>query len=149
MRHLNPYTVRLINAEETIPIRHAVLRINKPIASCYFLEDHVNTSFHLGLFFKKTLIGVATFLKNNHPNFSENSQYQLRGMAILQAHQNKGLGGLLLNQGMLELKKVHANRIWCHAREAAVHFYRKNGFKTIGDPFYITDIGFHFLMTLD
>ena len=36
--------------------------------------------------------------------------------------------------------------VWCNARINAVAFYKKEGFKIIGDEFEIPDIGPHFLM---
>ena len=92
------------------------------------------------------MIGICSFYKNSHPDISETSQYQLRGMAILKAHQGKGIGKIILTHGEQLLKVQHVKIIWCNAREIAVNFYKKNGYQTIGQSFNIKDIGLHYVM---
>ncbi|WNH07984.1 GNAT family N-acetyltransferase [Thalassobellus suaedae] len=140
------YSIKRIDAKETHQVRHPVLRGGKPIESCVFDGDNLDTTIHLGLFVKDKLIGVCSFLKNNHDLISETSQYQLRGMAILKAFQNYGFGKAILNYGELYLKNEGTNTIWCHARKIAVNFYKKNGYQIIGTPFNIKDIGLHYIM---
>ncbi|PHS05803.1 MAG: hypothetical protein COA88_11625 [Kordia sp.] len=138
--------VKEISTEETIAIRHQVLRQGKPIESCSFEGDNLATTFHLGLYYYGELIGVATFIKNAHHDFNENFQFQLRGMAILQQFQGKRLGNVLLEKGLQQLKQLHANLLWCNARENAANFYSKFGFSTYGKPFDIPNIGKHYTM---
>ncbi len=45
--------IKQINGLETIPIRHIVLRKGKPIETCTFPEDNLNSSFHFGLYYQK------------------------------------------------------------------------------------------------
>jgi len=138
--------VKEISTEETITIRHQVLRQGKPIESCYFEGDNSATTFHLGLHYYGELIGVATFIKNQHPNFNDESQLQLRGMAILQLFQGKKLENVLLEKGLLDLKQLNINLLWFNARETAINFYSKFGFNTYGKPFDIQNIGTHYTM---
>jgi len=138
--------VKEITTQETITIRHQVLRQGKPIESCSFEGDNLISTFHLGLRYYGELIGVATFIKNQHPDFSEEAQFQLRGMAILQQFQGKRLGNVLLEKGIQQLKLLDANLIWCNARETATNFYSKFGFNTSGKPFDIPNIGKHYIM---
>lgn len=140
------YKVKKITALETYPVRHPILREGRPIADCAFDLDNHDSTFHLGLFFKNDLVGVASFMKNNHAFFEETVQYQLRGMAILQDYQNKGLGKELLISGEKEVSKT-CSRLWFNAREIAVDFYKNCGYKTIGKQFDIKGIGAHFVMT--
>ena len=106
----------------------------------------MQSTIHLGLFYKKELVGIATFLKNSHSRFDEKSQYQLRGMAILSEFQGKGFGFQLLFKGE-ELLKNKTERIWFNARKIAVNFYKKHGYKIIGNAFEIPNIGTHFVMS--
>ena len=138
--------VKEITTEETIAIRHQVLRQGKPIESCSFEGDNLSATFHLGLYYYGELIGVATFIKNQHPNFTEEVQFQLRGMAILQQFQGKRLGNVLLKKGFQQIKLFNANLIWCNARETATNFYSKFGFNTYGKPFDVPNIGTHYTM---
>jgi len=140
------FSIKKISAIETYPVRHPVLRAGRPLEDCKFDHDDLETTFHLGLFEKNHLIGVATFLKNNSSSFPESNQYQLRGMAVLDRFQGKGLGAQLLNYAELELKLSQAELLWFNARERAVPFYSKLGYKTTGNTFDIKGIGSHYLM---
>lgn len=140
------YIIKKISAIETYPVRHPVLREGKPIESCVFEGDDLETTFHLGIFKNEKLLGVSTFLETKNPLLSEEIQFQLRGMAVLKEHQNLGLGKLILSHGEVLLKKQNIQIIWCNAREKAANFYTKNGYRIIGLPFDIKNIGPHFVM---
>lgn len=140
------YTVKLISAEDTIIVRHPVLRKGRPIEDCVFEDDTVKTTFHLGLFEHDKMIGVATFLKNSNSEFDATLQYQLRGMAILESHQGKGLGAQLLAAGEKELIKRDISLLWFNAREVAWNFYKRHGYTITGDVFNIGTIGNHLVM---
>ncbi|WP_298536142.1 GNAT family N-acetyltransferase [uncultured Algibacter sp.] len=140
------YFIKLINSEETYKVRHPILRSGKPIESCAFEGDDHKTTLHLGLYFKDEIVGVCSFLKNKHVNINQESQYQLRGMAVLENFQRTGIGYELLNYAENLLKAKNTNTIWCNAREVALHFYKKNGYTIFGLPFNIGDIGLHYTM---
>lgn len=138
--------VRKISASETYKVRHQVLRQGKPIDSCKFEGDDLDTTFHLGLFYYSELIGVATYMKNRNELFQSTFQYQLRGMAILQQFQGKKFGNVLLEKGEQILKTRKCNFIWCNARQNAVSFYKNFGFEVNGNEFLIPEIGPHYVM---
>lgn len=140
------YTIKQISSKDTYIVRHPVLRKDKPIASCAFIDDNKHTTIHLGLFFNTTLIGVASFLKNKNTSFPQTKQYQLRGMGILKKYQGKGCGKLILSYGEKLLKSKNTNLIWCNARESALNFYKSNGYTSIGDTFIIPNVGPHYVM---
>ena len=142
----NLVEVKEINASQTLKIRHQVLRQGKPIDTCKFEGDNLKTTHHLGLFYYSELIGVVTYMKNTNTSFNEELQYQLRGMAILQPFQGKKFGNILLEVGEKLLKAKKCTLVWCNARENAVNFYSKFGFKKSGDAFEIPEIGTHFAM---
>jgi ribosomal protein S18 acetylase RimI-like enzyme len=141
------FFVKDISAKDTYAVRHPVLRAGKPMESCVFANDDLETTFHYGLFKGSKLIGVASYFKNGNANFSEVKQYQLRGMAILENFQGQKLGDLLLKETeqMMALKSVA--RIWCNARVSAAGFYTKNGYSIIGTAFEIPEVGMHYVMT--
>lgn len=140
------YNIKYISTEETYRVRQPILREGRPIEDCVFEGDNKESTFHLGLFFKSELIGVASFMKNKSTLFSEDNQYQLRGMAILREFQHKGLGKLLLIEGEKILIKKAVNLLWFNAREIAIKFYQNNGYSKKGDAFIIPEIGLHFVM---
>jgi len=145
---INPskISIKLITAEETIAIRQPVLRKGRPIEECFFIGDELQSTFHLGLFYNKKLIGTATFLKSINDNFKEKTQYQLRGMAILTEFQGKYLGNNLLLEAEKLLTQKGITLIWCNARDTAVSFYKKHNYKIIGNAFQISKIGTHYVM---
>ncbi|MFB9057956.1 GNAT family N-acetyltransferase [Mariniflexile ostreae] len=140
------YTIKPIDAKDTHAVRHPILRAGMPLEACIFPGDTLATTIHLGVFLKKEVIGVGSFLKNKHSAFPENKQYQLRGMAILKAFQKKHLGKMLLEYAENKLRETDAQILWCHAREDAIAFYKKNGFTPLGDPFFIQSAGIHLVM---
>jgi RimJ/RimL family protein N-acetyltransferase/predicted GNAT family N-acyltransferase len=142
----NLVSVRKISTADTLMIRQSVLRQGKPIESCFFDGDNRKNTLHLGLYYYGDLIGIATFMENNHPDFDELTQYQLRGMAILHQFQGKRLGNVLLEEGIKKLKTRNVNLLWCNAREIATNFYLKFDFKIYGKSFEIKGIGKHFTM---
>lgn len=146
MANKKEYHVKQINAKDTYPIRHPILRSGKPIETCAFRGDDLASTIHLGLFDKDNLIGVASFMKNTHHVFAKKKQYQLRGMAILQVFQGKGLGNILLSHGEELLQQNNVELIWCNARILAINFYRRGHYKTKGVSFDIPNIGMHYLM---
>lgn len=138
--------IQLISSKETYTVRHPVLREGRPIETCRFEGDDLDTTFHLGLFLNKELVGVASFMKNNNVIFTEQHQYQLRGMAILKQHQGLGFGDQLLKHGEQLLKDKNTALLWFNAREIAVNFYKKNNYQILGNAFEITGIGTHYVM---
>ena len=141
------HTIRSISSEETYPVRHPVLRKGRPLESSRFDNDDLESSFHLGLFLDEKLVGVATFLKNEHTLFSEEDQYQLRGMAVLEAYQGHSIGKNLMLAGEQRLNDINAERLWFNARIIAVDFYKKLGYQTVGERFEIAGVGDHYIMT--
>ncbi|WP_308990585.1 GNAT family N-acetyltransferase [Mariniflexile litorale] len=140
------YIIKHISTRDTYLIRHPVLRSGKPIESCVFDGDDLNTTFHLGIYTENRLVGVCSFFKNKNQLLPEAFQYQLRGMAILNEYQNIGLGKLILNYGENLLKEQNIQTIWCNARENAESFYKKMDYKIIGESFNIKNIGLHYVM---
>lgn len=140
------FSVKEISAEETYPVRHPILRAGKPLNTCAFNGDDLETTVHLGIFNKNTVIGVASIMKTSNDLFTETLQYQLRGMAVLQEFQGKKLGKMLLEHGEDLLQERNIELIWCNARIIAVNFYKRNGYKITGDPFEIDEIGTHYKM---
>lgn len=123
-----------------------MLRQGKPIETCIFNGDTLETTVHFGAFYNTHLVGVCSLYVNNNSNFNETLQYQLRGMAVLDAYQGRSIGYLLLKNALVFLQKKHIPVIWCNARSSAKHFYEKNGFSSIGSEFIIKEVGPHFTM---
>ena len=139
------FTVKQITAAQTYAVRHPVLRAGRPVETCAMPGDDAEDTFHLGLFDAENLIGVVTFMNAAKPQFT-GKQYQLRGMAVLEAYQGKGLGNILVTEGEQQLKQLGYDLLWCNARIKALNFYTRKGFKIEGEAFEIEPIGTHYLL---
>ena len=141
------HAINLVSGTETYEIRQEVLRPGKPITECVFNGDEAEDTFHLGLYENNELIGVASFMKTRNPIFVQETQYQLRGMAILPGHQGNNYGSALLKHGELVLQAIDAEiLLWFNAREHATLFYEKHGYITRGEKFDIPGVCPHIVM---
>lgn len=135
-----------ISSQETFAVRQPVLRPGKPIESCIFPGDDLDSTAHFGVFEDENLIGVISVFKNNNDAFTETNQYQIRGMAILPGHQKKGLGIKLVEEAEKYVANQNGKLLWMNAREVATGFYKKTGYQIFGNPFNIVGIGTHYIM---
>jgi GNAT superfamily N-acetyltransferase len=138
--------IRKISAQETIAVRHPVLRKGKPIESCFFEGDDLLTTSHFGLYESNQIEGVVSVFEINNPLFEDKKQVQIRGMAVLEISQGKGLGRLLVIHVERVLKAQNTSLIWFNARKNAVGFYEKLGYEIIGHSFEIPGVGIHYVM---
>lgn len=135
-----------ITALETYSVRHPVLREGKPMESCHFEGDDLQSTIHLGLFINCALVGVVSLFKTKNIDFAEKHHFQIRGMAVLKHHQKMGYGERLLKEAELYAQKYKSDLLWFNARETALIFYEKMGYSVHGNSFLIGDIGTHFVM---
>ena len=138
--------IKKISPFETIIVRHPVLRAGKPIESCNFEGDDLPSTVHFGLNLQNQLIAVISAFEVKNKLFTEENQYQIRGMAVLEKFQKKGFGEQLLNYCENEIRIKKGELIWFNARETAVDFYKKSGYEIIGGQFEIPDVGPHFIL---
>ena len=139
-------SIKEITALETFSVRQPVLRPGKSMETCHFDGDNLASTRHFGLFLDEKLAGIASLFQEKTNLLTENNQFQLRGMAVLDQFQKKGIGESLVKHAEENAKSRDAEVIWFNAREIAVGFYEKLGYKVIGAPFNIGDIGTHFIM---
>ncbi|MGB0453582.1 MAG: GNAT family N-acetyltransferase [Bacteriovoracaceae bacterium] len=135
-----------INPTDTLPIRKQMLRADFPEAECVFEGDDDDLTFHLGGFKDNKLVSVASFYLVRHPEFEEETQYQLRGMATLPEFQSAGFSSALLKTAFPIIKQNQGDILWCNARTSAQGFYEKIGFECHSDVFEIETVGPHVLM---
>lgn len=140
------YSIKQIPSKETFAVRLPILRPGKPIESCIFDGDDLETTTHLGVYDDGIIVGVLSIFETSTSLLSKKKQFQLRGMAILDSHQKRGLGDLLVQKAEQYVKQQNGEAIWFNAREIAVGFYKKMGYTIIGEPFNMEDIGIHHIM---
>lgn len=138
--------IKQIAPLDTFPVRHPVLRAEKPIESCYFEGDTLETTVHFGLYEIENLVGVISLFESKNELFISEKQFQIRGMAVLKQHQKKGFGEKLIINSEKYCHDQNANLIWFNARKAAVGFYEKMGYRVKGLSFEIKGVGEHIVM---
>ncbi len=135
-----------ITAETTFSVRNPVLRPNQPVESCHFEGDNLPTTTHFGFYQDEKLVGIVSVFEKMNPNWQEDKQIQVRGMAVLADFQKKGIGEKLI-KSVIEFANEHKyNLIWFNSRKKAIPFYEKLGFHKFGTAFEIEGIGTHFIM---
>lgn len=134
-----------ISAQETYPLRSLVLRNSLLTAPCPFDGDLDKTTHHFACVFENEIVAIVSFYKRNNDSFGNKTMVQLRGMATHPTFSGLGFGKNLIkfSIGFFHSK---VQIIWCNAREIAIPFYEKLGFRPIGDKFEIQNIGTHILM---
>lgn len=140
------FQVRAIGAEQTRPLRQAVLRPHQTPDQLVYPGDDAPDTLHLGAFLERGLIGIASVYHGPPPGENGTGWWRLRGMAILPEAQGKGLGRALLKACLDHVLDRDGTALWCNARTNAAGFYRALGFETIGNEFELEGIGPHFLM---
>lgn len=127
--------------KKEVQLRYEVLR--KPLGLEFSekeLKEESTNEYHLCAFVKDELVGCLLLKSTGF------SSAKMRQMAIAPKWQNKGIGTALVKfaeKFAREEKRV--SEIVLHARERAVKFYLKQGYKTVGDDFIEVTIP-HFIM---
>ena len=135
--------IRSISSEQTFAIRHPVLRAGRPLESSKFAGDNEKETHHFGAYTNNKLIGVLSCYQNNCSLLMDGKNYQIRGVAVLESHQKKGIGKALMLHAEEFLSQINCNHIWLNARLKAKDFYTKLCYEEIGTVFEVVDIGPH------
>jgi len=146
MKSSSNLQIQLIQPALAIPLRHKVLRPNGRVEDCHYPQDLLTTTFHVGAMFEGDIFGVATFHHEAFPDLKAQLPYRLRGMATHAKFRGQGVGRLVLNRGLEELRKRKCDLLWFNARQVAFPFYEKMGFLYQSSMFEIPSIGPHKVM---
>ncbi len=76
---------------------------------------------------------------------ADNKSLRLRQMAVQNNQQGKGIGASMLNFAEIIARDKGYKKLIMHARETAVRFYEKLGYRLVGDRFTEVTIP-HFIM---
>ncbi len=102
-------------------------------------DTHEDESMHYMLLVEKQPAGTARWRFTNEG-------IKLERFAVLPAYRGKGIGTVLLNK-VLEDVKLHDKKIYLNAQVKAMNFYKRAGFYAVGDIFYEANIP-HYKMIL-
>ena len=138
VNHLDIH-IRPMTSLEVRPLRLEVLRSGMVNQTVHFDGDDDPTTIHLGAFDQdQNNVGVSTWMQRPFPLAEEHKALQLRGMATAVNVQGKGIGALLLVAGQSHGREIGAHLIWANARDAALNFYNRHGYSTVGEGFIET-----------
>jgi GNAT superfamily N-acetyltransferase len=138
VNHLDIH-IRPMTSLEVRPLRLEVLRAGMVNQTVHFDGDDDPTTIHLGAFDQdQNNVGVSTWMQRPFPLAEEHKALQLRGMATAVNVQGQGIGALLLVAGQSHGREVGAHLIWANARDAALNFYNRHGYSTVGEGFIET-----------
>jgi ribosomal protein S18 acetylase RimI-like enzyme len=150
MPQLRPVVIKVslnsVRLEDVIELRHEILRSGQPRSSCYYPEDSYRHTIHYAASIDDLIVGCASVYKESHPDFTLKQSWRIRGMAVKETLQGQNIGTQLLETCINHAIKMKGDVIWCNARDNAVKFYKKRGFKIIGDEFELPNIGPHYLL---
>ena len=131
--------IRPMTSLEVRPLRLEVLRAGMVNQTVHFDGDDDPTTIHLGAFDQdQNNVGVSTWIQRPFPLAEELKALQLRGMATAVNVQGQGIGALLLVAGQTYGREIGAHLIWANARDAALNFYNRHGYSTVGEGFIET-----------
>ncbi len=110
------------------------LELRKDILGQSFSREELNKEekhIHLAVYDEDTLVATTVLTP-------EARGFKMQRVAVRADYQNRGIGSLLVRHSEDLTLKAGINRIYCHARDSAVDFYRKHDFKAIGE-FFLED----------
>lgn len=140
--------VRSIRADETHPLRQALLLAGRPVELAKFVGDELPTTAHFGAFRGEKLLSIASVFLADMPDLKGVTAFQLRGMATIVEARRTGLGRALVHH-VITFSRGHGARfLWCNARMEAVGFYTKLKFEIRTGEFEIPGVGRHLRMAL-
>lgn len=139
-------SIEFITAEQTIDLRHRVLRPHQPASACHYAGDEEPESYHVGAIVQGAVQCVASFFLQFTSHCPDQRVFRLRGMATSPAFRGQGLGTQVLEKGCARAKVLGASKVWCNARVSALGFYLPKGFVMVSDEFEIEGIGPHFVL---
>jgi GNAT superfamily N-acetyltransferase len=138
--------VRRATLAEIIALRHAELRPGLPRETAHFDGDDDPGTRHFAAFpsADPDPVGCASLMAQP---WQDEPAFQLRGMATRAALVRRGIGAAVLGGVESDVRADTDVRVlWCHARLAAVPFYRRLGWAVVSDVYDIPSVGPHHTM---
>jgi len=145
---LQDLEIRRVSVTEILGLRMAVLRDGTPSQNPRYPEDDDADSVHLAALRHDEVIATSTWLPRPWPSEPTSPATQLRGMAVAKELQSSGVGGVLLLAGIDRARESGSRFVWARARDTAIRFYEKHGFRVVGDQFIdeATGVGHHLVV---
>lgn len=127
--------VERLTIDDIHDLRVRVLRKGTPATHANYPEDQYDDVVHLAIRVDGDVVATSTWFSKECPELPGQSAVQLKGMAVDDSLQTTGYGRALIKAGMLLALERQATLVWARARDSAVGFYEKCGFRVVGDGF--------------
>ena len=136
-----------VDARQTYDLRRRVLRESRPTSNVSFPEDHVPGAVHLAVTGDDgALLAVASFSPQPTPHRPDVRAARLRGLAVEPRFQQTGVGRLLLDTAGERLREQGFQVVWANGRDSVLGFYRRLGWRVLGDGFALGGIPHHVVL---
>ena len=123
-----------VAAVELYDLRRRVLRNNDPAANVVNAADEDRATRHFAGFVDGELLVSASFFADA----DDSDVYQLRYMATDPRVQGRGYGAGVLAAAERHLSSEGVTRLWANARDSALGFYRRLGWRVIAGSEHIS-----------
>ena len=148
------WKVRDLAAEETHHLRRAVSADGRTdLPSMHHDLDDTAGAWHLGAVDEAgRIVAISSFYFDAYPPWPEaQPAVQLAFMAVDPEVQGEGIGTAVMSEAIRRLRASDAVLLWANARDSALPFYEKFGFRTVsGSEFAPPQSGGpHHLIKLD
>jgi predicted GNAT family N-acyltransferase len=122
---------------QMISLRNNILR--KPLGLGFNEEELLEEKDHLliAAFDEDEMLGCCMLCK------TDENTLRLRQMAVLDNLQGKGIGASIMNFAENLARDKGYNKIMMHARDTAIGFYEKLGYKITSDVFTEVNVPHH------
>ena len=139
LEHARPeLDIHQAQPSDVVDVRHAVLRPGRERTTAIWPPDTEVGTRHWVAEHSGRTIAVLSVMEAPSPS-NPNDTLQLRGMAVRQEWQGKGVGAALLSAVMREVNAP----MWCNARHIAIPFYERSGWTVTSETFEVEGIGPH------
>ena len=122
---------------QAVALRYSILR--EPLGLNFSKEELENEkdNIHIAVFEDDELLGCCMLTKIDRQTL------QLRQMAVKDNLQRKGIGASIMSFVETISRDKGYKNIVMHARDTAIGFYEKFGYKVVGEPFIEINLPHH------
>lgn len=120
---------------DVLDLRVRVLRRGTPWTHANYPEDSYPDAVHFGILRDGSPVATSTWFTKECPEMPGVPSMQLKGMAVDDHLQGEGLGALLIERGIEHARAHGARVVWARARDSALYFYERRGFRSVGEGF--------------
>ncbi len=131
--HGSPEYIKMVD------LRNQILR--KPLGLTFTNEELENekNEILIAAFEEDEILGCCVLCP------IENERFRLRQMAVKDDVQGKGIGASIMSFAETIAKDKGYKYMLMHARDSAIGFYEKFGYKVIGTPFVEVNLPHHIM----